>query len=106
MARYKPVEWGPIAVLMRESSFRVLEALKSGPKGWTELKTAASLTDGGLQKVLKQLVEMRLVEEKLLAKKTGLKEKKYCLSKKAADERIFEKALSLKNSLLKVAGQK
>ena len=103
MARYKPVEWGPIAVMMRESSFRVLESLQTEPKGWTELKEAASLSDGGLQKCLRQLVHMNLVEERLLSKKTGLKEKKYAVSAKAKKERVFEKAVELRQSLERIA---
>lgn len=102
MARYKPVDWGPIAVLMRESSFKVLEALQDGAKGWTELKMAANLTDGGLQKVLRQLIIMRLIEEKLVNTKTGLKEKKYGVSTKARKERVYQKAFDLKQSLERI----
>ena len=97
--RYTPKEWKAVAILMRDSTYAVLEALTEGPKGWTELKDAARLTDGGLQKVLKEMIARNIVEEKLLSKKTGFKEKKYSLTLKAKKEDIYRKARVLKESL-------
>jgi len=97
--RYTPKEWKAVAILMRDSTYAVLEALTEGPKGWTELRDAARLTDGGLQKVLKEMIARNIVEEKLLSKKTGFKEKKYSLTLKAKKEDIYRKARVLKESL-------
>lgn len=101
--RYAPKQWKAVAILMRDSTYSVLEALTKGSKSWTELRDAARLTDGGLQKVLKEMIARRLVEEKLLAKKTGFKEKKYSLTAKAKKEKIYLKARDLKESLEKIA---
>ena len=101
--RYAPKEWKAVAVLMRDSTYSVLEALTDSPKTWTELRDAAGLTDGGLQKVLKEMIARNLVEEKLLSKKTGFKEKKYSLTSKAKKEKIYQKAKNLKESLEKLA---
>ncbi|MFH1895164.1 MAG: hypothetical protein ABIJ74_01090 [archaeon] len=100
--RYSPKEWKAVAILMRDSTYAVLEALTESPKTWTELKTAANLTDGGLQKVLKEMINRNLVEEKLISKKTGFKEKKYSLTVKAKKEKIYEKAKQLKQSLERI----
>lgn len=103
MARYTPKNWLGVAILMRESSYLILEALSNGAKTWTELKTAANLTDGGLQKVLKELLNRNIVEQKLVKKATGFKSTKYSLTAKARNEKIFEKAKALKGSLEKLS---
>ena len=100
--RYAPKNWKTVAILMRDSSYKVIEALLVSSRTWTELKTAASLTDGGLQKVLKELISLGLVEEKLEKTKTGLKAKKYFLSTRAKKEKIYQKAKDLKDSLERV----
>lgn len=100
--RYPAKEWRSVAVLMRDSTYAVLEALTERPHSWSELRDRASLTDGGLQKVLKELIEMRIVEETLVSSETGFKTKKYALTKQAKKEKLYEKALSLKESLKKV----
>lgn|SRR3989338_1490539 len=102
MARYSPRNWLAVAVLMRESSYLILESLSNGAKTWTELRTAAKLTDGGLQKVLKELLNRNLVEQKLVKKATGFKGSKYSLTPKARKEKIFEKAKGLKDSLERI----
>ena len=76
-----------------------------GPKSWTELKKAAGLTDGGLQKVLKEMIRLKITEEILVKKDTGLKEKKYLITQSAKEERIYEKAKNLKESLDKVSSE-
>lgn len=101
--RYKPSQWGSVAILMKDSSYKILTALSKKPMRWTELKTEASLTDGGLQKVLKDMINMGLVEESLAVKKdSNFKEKRYMITKVAKKEQIFEKALGLKESLDKL----
>lgn len=84
---------------MRDSTYSVLETLVEKPKGWKELKDATGLTDGGLQKVLKELVKSNVVEEVLVENPYGLKQKKYVITSKAKKERIFEKAKELKEAL-------
>jgi len=101
--RYAPVEWKGVAILMRDSSYRVMEALKQGKGTWTEIREHAKLTDGGLQKVLKALIQTGIVEEKLEKTETGIKAKRYYLSKKATKEKIYEKAKDLKESLERVS---
>lgn len=101
--RYPPKKWKVVAVLMRDSTYSVLETLTESPKTWTELKKAVGLTDGGLQKVLKDLLRMNIVKEVLISTERGFKEKKYALTDKARKERIYEKAKELKSSLEKVA---
>lgn len=101
--RYAPKKWNAVAVLMRDSTYSVLETLTENPKGWTELKEATGLTDGGLQKVLKEMLKRNLVEEKLISKKTGFKEKKYALTFKAKKERVYKKARDLKESLERIS---
>lgn len=101
--RYAPKNWKFVAILMRDSSYKVIEALLGGSKSWTELKSAAELTDGGLQKVLKEIIRLRLVEEKLEKTGTGIKAKRYFLSKKAEKEKIYQKAKELKDSLERIS---
>ena len=103
--RYPAKKWKAVAVLMRDSTYSVLENLKDSPKGWTELRDLVNLTDGGLQNVLKELIQRNIVEEKLVRKRTGFKEKKYALTSKAKKEKIFEKARILKESLERVSGK-
>lgn len=103
--RYPSKKWKVVAVLMRDSTYSVLEALTEGPKTWTNLRNAVGLTDGGVQKVLKELLKMGIVEEVLISTEGGFKEKKYALTSKAKKERIYEKAKELKVSLEKVAGK-
>lgn len=100
MARYSPVEWKAVAIMMRESTYKVLEAINSGPKTWTELKRYTGLTDGGIQKVVKELVNRSILEEKLFKKEEGgLKEKRYILTARAKKEKLYEKAKDLRESL-------
>lgn len=101
--RYAPKEWKGVAILMRDSSYRVMEALQSNKSSWSEIRDYAELTDGGLQKVLKELIKSNIIEEKLEATATGMKAKRYYLSKKATKEKIYEKAKQLKESLEKVS---
>lgn len=101
--RYPPKKWKLVAVLMRDSTYSVLEALTEEPKTWTELKRAVKLTDGGLQKVLKELLKMNIVEEVLASTEGGFKAKKYALTASARKEKIYEKAKDLRTSLEKVA---
>jgi DNA-binding HxlR family transcriptional regulator len=101
--RYPAKKWRIVAILMRDSTYSVLEALNEGPKGWTDLREAADLTDGGLQKVLQELIRIRLVEETFVVKPTGFKEKKYTLTGPAKKSQIYEKAKDLKESLEKIA---
>ena len=88
---------------MRDSAYSVLEALTKGPKSWTELKQASKLTDGGLQKVLHELLRFGLVEQKLVKGRGFMQEKRYVLSRSAAKETVYEKARELKESLDRVA---
>lgn len=101
--RYPPKKWKLVAVLMRDSTYSVLEALTESPKTWTELKKAVKLTDGGLQKVLKEMLKMHIVEEVLISTDRGFKEKKYALTASARREKIYEKARDLRTSLENVA---
>ncbi len=101
--RYAPKEWKSVAILMRDSTYSVLEALESGPKRWTDLKEAAGLTDGGLQKVLREMIVMGLVEEGLSGKGSGFKEKRYRLTDATKREQILDKAKELKISLEKIS---
>jgi len=101
--RYSPTKWGSIAILMRNSTYSILGALIEKPKGWKELKEATGLTDGGLQKILRELIKMNLLEEILAENPYGLKQKKYTITKKAKKEQIYEKAKELKESLERVA---
>jgi DNA-binding MarR family transcriptional regulator len=101
--RYSPIKWGSIAVLMRNSTYSTLEALVEKPKGWKELKEAAGLTDGGLQKILRELIKMNVIEEILAENPYGLKQKKYAITAKAKKEQVYEKAKELKESLERVA---
>ncbi len=100
--RYAPKEWKGVAVLMRDSSYKVMEALLAGKASWTDLKGHAGLTDGGLQKVLRELIKTKIVEEGLEETPTGIKAKRYYLSPKAKKEKIYEKAKELKESLERV----
>jgi len=100
--RYAPKQWRAVAILMRDSSYAILEALTETPKTWTELKLSAKLTDGGLQKVLRELIKMNIVEETLVDSE-GFKKKKYALKRTARKEKIYEKAKDLKASLEKLA---
>ena len=102
--RYPAREWKSVAILMRDSTYAVLEALTEGPQSWSELRNRAMLTDGGLQKVLKELIRMRIVEETLVSSQSGFKAKKYTLTPQAKKEKLYEKALNLKESLKKVEG--
>ncbi len=104
--RYAPKQWKSVAVLMRDSTYGVLEALESGPKRWTDLKEAARLTDGGLQKVLHEMIRIGLVEENLSEKESGFKEKRYRLTQGAKRERVLEKARDLRKSLEKLFSSK
>jgi len=101
---YAAVRWKVVSVLLRDSSYSIIEALTAGPKKWVELRDAAQLTDGGLQKVLKDLMRFGIVEQKLIGKAgTGkFQEKRYVLSKAAAKEGIFAKAKGLRDSLERV----
>ena len=100
MARYAPKEWKSVAIMMRESTYKVLEALSKGARTWTQLKDYSGLTDGGIQKVVKELVNRGIVEEQLFKKKdSNLKEKRYTLSKRAEEEKIYEKAKALRDAL-------
>ena len=100
--RYPPKKWKSVAILMRDSAYSVLEVLTRGPRGWTELRDYAELTDGGLQKVLKELIKSNVVVEVLIKKESGFKDKKYALNETARKEKIFEKAKELKESLERV----
>ena len=104
--RYAPKKWNLVAILMRDSTYAVIEALMEGDKVWGELKTAADLTDGGLQKVLVELVKMGVVVEKLIENPEGIGKKKYALSPKAKKENIYEKAKDLKESLERIKKDK
>lgn len=97
--RYPAKTWNPVAVLMRDSSYSIMDALSTGPKSWKQLKQASSLTDGGLQNVLRELIKNRVIDTILVPKEDGLKDKRYALTKKAEKEKIFEKAKDLKASL-------
>jgi predicted transcriptional regulator len=97
--RYAPKEWKGVAILMRDSSYRVMEALISGKDSWSEIRDYAKLTDGGLQKILKELIKTNIVEERLQKTESGIKAKRYYLSKKAEKEKIYEKSKELKESL-------
>ncbi|MDD5416466.1 MAG: hypothetical protein PHU12_00655 [Candidatus Aenigmarchaeota archaeon] len=101
--RYAPKEWNAVAVLMRDSTYSVLEALIESPKTWTELKNRAKLTDGGLQKILKEMLKRNLVEELFIKGESEFKIKKYAISKDAKKEKIYEKARELRKSLEKVS---
>lgn len=100
--RYPPKKWKAVAVLMRDSTYSVLETLTENPKTWTELKEAVGLTDGGLQKVLKELLKMNIITEILISTERDFKAKKYALTAAAKKEKIYEKAKGLKTSLDKL----
>lgn len=97
--RYAPKKWGSVAILMRDSTYAVIEALIEVDRGWNDLKTTTHLSDGGMQKVLGELVKVGVVEETLAENPEGFKKKKYTLTSKARKERIYEKAKELKESL-------
>jgi len=101
--RYKTKEWREVAVIMRENSYIILEGLSKQDMRWTELKSLANLTDSGLQKILKELTEMNIIEQ--IAEKTseGKWEKRYTISKKARKYKIFEKTEELRKDLKRVA---
>jgi len=80
--RYKPSEWGAVALLMRDSTYKVLEAISSGPKSWSELVRATGLTEPGLLKVLKE--RPRTFNPYLLKGMTVYKEPK-ALDRKTAE---------------------
>lgn len=105
--RYPAKEWKGVAILMRDSTYAVLEALTERPHSWSELRDRAKLTDGGLQKVLRELIKMQIVEEILISNETGFKNKRYSLTKQAKKEKLYEKVLGLKESLkrLEIARQ-
>lgn len=103
--RYPPKEWKLVAILMRDSTYSVLEALTEKSLGWTDLRETTGLTDGGLQKVLRELIRMNVVEEVLVKKDSGFKEKRYLLTSEARRERIYEKAKELRRSLEKLASR-
>jgi DNA-binding IclR family transcriptional regulator len=97
--RYKPSEWGVVALLMRDSTYRILEAVSKAPKAWTELVRASGLTEAGLSKALSELKRIRLIEEVEATSPAGAKVKKYAISKKAKKLKIYETAKSLKKKL-------
>ncbi|HLC93367.1 MAG TPA: hypothetical protein VJH23_06705 [archaeon] len=98
--RYAPKQWGAVAIVMRDSTFKILEALSQDAKTWTQLKDFSSLTDGGVQKIVKELINRGAIEEKLFKKQgSELKEKRYALTDNAKKEKIFEKAKALKEAL-------
>lgn len=100
--RYKPSDWGMVALLMRDSTYRLLESLHSGPKSWTELLEATRLSEPGLLKALKELKSKRIVVEVQAFSKTGAKTKRYDLSPKAKFLRIYQAARLLRNKLEKL----
>ena len=90
---------------MRDSTYAVMEGLVKGPKRWTELREYAELTDGGLQKVLKELLSAKVVIEVLIQNERGFKDEQYALSESARKEKIYEKAKELKESLERVGAR-
>ena len=97
--RYSPRQWLGVAILMRESSYNILAALSTGPKSWTQLKDAAKLTGPGLQSALRQLLKQKVIEQILIERKDGIKDKKYVLTQKAKDSKLYEKLQEIKNIL-------
>ncbi len=97
--RYKPAEWGAVALLMRDSTYKVLEAVHKEPRSWSELVEASGLTEPGLSKVLKEMKGKRIVVEVPGKSPTGATTKKYGVSPKARELKIFETAKSLKKKL-------
>ena len=97
--RYKPSEWGAVALLMRDSTYKVLDAIAKTPRSWSELVRATGLTEAGLFKVLEEMKRKGLIAEVEGKSPTGAKNKKYCLSKKAAELRIYQTARLLKKKL-------
>ena len=103
--RYKPVEWGAVALLMRDSTYRVLEAIHKEPKSWSELVAATQLTEPGLSKVLKEMKGRKIVIEITGKSPTGAATKRYGLSHKAEKLKIFETAKLLKKKLHELSNQ-
>jgi len=97
--RYKPSEWGVVALLMRDSTYKVLEAVCKAAKGWSELVQATGLTEPGLLKVLKEMQSKGILVEVKGKSPTGANTKKYGLSKKATELRIYQTAKLLKKKL-------
>ena len=97
--RYKPSAWGAVALLMRDSTYKVLEAVNKEPRSWSELVKATELTEPGLLKVLREMQQKRILIEVQGKSKTGAKNKKYALSKKASELRIYQTAKLLKKKL-------
>ena len=84
---------------MRDSTYKVLDAIYKNPKSWSELVKATGLTEAGLLKVLKEMQNKRLITEVKGVSPRGAKTKKYGLSEKAKDLRIYETAKLLKKKL-------
>ena len=84
---------------MRDSTYRVLEAIIREPKGWSELVRSTAMTEPGLLKVLKEMKQRRIVVEIEGRSETGARTKKYGLSKKAKELRIYQTAKLLKKKL-------
>jgi len=97
--RYKPSEWGAVALLMRDSTYKILEAINKTPKRWAELVKATGMTEPGLLKALKELKKRRIIEEAKGKSPSGAETKKYGLSQKARELRVYETAKLLKKKL-------
>lgn len=97
--RYKPSAWGAVALLMRDSTYKVLEAVSREPKGWAELVRATGLTEPGLLKVLNEMKIRRILVEVAGKSETGKPTKKYALSERAESLRLFQTAKLLKKKL-------
>ncbi|MFH1200132.1 MAG: hypothetical protein V1708_03635 [Candidatus Micrarchaeota archaeon] len=97
--RYKPAEWGAVALLMRDSTYKVLQATHKEPRSWSELVVATGLTEPGLSKVLKEMKAKRIVAEVPGKSPTGAPTKRYGVSPKARELRIYETAKALKKKL-------
>jgi len=84
---------------MRDSTYKVLEAVAKEPRSWTELVRATGLTEPGLFKVLKDMKVKGIIVEIKGKSPAGAETKKYTISKKASELQIFQAAKLLKKKL-------
>lgn len=86
---------------MRDSTFRVLEAVAKGPKSWSELVRLTGLTEPGLFKILAELKRTKIITE-IKISTTGVRTKRYAMSDEAKALRIYPTAKLLKKKLEKL----
>lgn len=88
---------------MRDSTYRILEAVNKEPKSWSELIEDTGLTDPGLFKALKEMKRHGMIVQVAGKSPSGAATKRYALSPKATDLKIFQAAKLLKRKLEKLS---